>query len=163
MLKMENNETGFCCNRFVARCDRFGFSCNSFNLLLRWSRCDRGSWNEWCPCCRKACTLSTVLYYRIGRAVGFWFLAGLSSPGRMHRKNMHNDKREDHTRAPLDRCLGHWSSDLTSELRGRLDMKGPASKSTILLLLGVTACNRLGTKRSYAVVEKLFSTALTLF
>jgi hypothetical protein len=42
-------------------------------------------------------------------------------------------------------------------------MKGPASISTMLLLLGVTACNRLGTERSYEVMETTPATVKPAF
>jgi hypothetical protein len=42
-------------------------------------------------------------------------------------------------------------------------MKGAASISAMVLLLGVTACNRLGTERSYTVVENTAATVRTAF
>src|SRR5258708_5803443 len=81
----------------------------------------------------------------------------------MYRKNMHHNEREGHTRTSVGCGSGHRSGYFASELRGRLDMKGLASISAMVLLLGMTACNRLGTERSYTAVENTAATVRAAF
>lgn len=65
---------------------------------------------------------------------------------------MHHDKRKDHTRVSVACCCSHGSGYLDSELRAGLVMKRFALVPSIVFLLSVTACTRLGTQSSYEVL-----------
>jgi hypothetical protein len=69
-MEMDSYEAGSCCDRYIARCDCFGSSGDSNDVLLCWPRraCDpRNGWRGGC-CAARA--LSTVLHSWVG--LGFW-------------------------------------------------------------------------------------------